>query len=71
MMGATVINPWAEPLQERAATPGAKLERLREICADLELGCSIYPLDNGRRTLLYRVRALIAQLEDTLGDLSR
>jgi hypothetical protein len=64
-------NPFAGPLRElhalhsvaRAATLEARLERLREIAADLELGCTVYPLDTGRRTLLYRVRALIAQLE--------
>jgi hypothetical protein len=71
-MTATFNNPFAEPLRElrelhaveRVATPGAKLERLCEIRDDLELMCSIYPLDTGRRTLLYRVRALIEQYED-------
>jgi hypothetical protein len=71
MMGATFNNPFAGPLRELrelrsvegAVTPGAKLERLREISADLELACSIYPLDQARRVLLHKVHALIAELE--------
>jgi hypothetical protein len=71
-MGATFNNPFAGPLRElrelhaveRAATPGAKLERLREIREDLELMCSIYSGDMARRVLLAKVRALIAELEE-------
>jgi hypothetical protein len=62
---SVVVNPWTEALGVlRAPIRDAdKLERLYELRDFLRLQVEIYPLDDRRRVLLARVRALIMELE--------